>query len=78
MSDEELNLSDNEEYNLDGKLLKPLLVKCDIPRELKKRSYTLAFEALNKYSVEKDIADYVKTIFDEEFQPTWQCIVGKL
>ena len=70
-------LSDTEEFNLDGKLLKPVLVKCDIPRDLRKRAFVLAFEAMNKYSVERDISDYIKTVFDKEFQPTWQCVVGK-
>jgi Dynein light chain type 1 len=78
MSEQENAFSDTEEFDLDGKILKPVLVKCDIPKEIRRRSFILAFEAMNKFSVEKDISDYIKTIFDKEFLPTWQCVVGKL
>ena len=71
-------LSDEEEYDLDGKNIKPILMKCDLSKETRRKSFELAFEAMNKFSVERDISEYIKTIFDKEFNPTWQCIVGKL
>lgn len=78
MSDnqQEDNISDQEEFDLDGKILKPVIVKCDIPREMRKRGIELAFEAMSKFSIERDISDYIKTAFDKEFQPVWQCVVG--
>ena len=79
MADEEgIYLSDGEEYDLDGKNIKPILVRCDLNKETRKKSFELAFEAMNKYSVERDISDYIKTVFDKEFSPTWQCIVGMI
>jgi dynein light chain LC8-type len=69
-------LSDVGEYDLDGKMLKPTIVKCDIPIEMRDRAIELAFEAMNKYSVERDISDHIKTAFDKELQPVWQCVVG--
>jgi len=79
MSDQQVEyLSDQEEHDLDGKMLKPAIVKCDIPDEMRKKAIQLAFEAMNKYTVERDISDYIKTAFDNEFQPVWQCVVGKL
>lgn len=77
MADEEgIYLSDIDEYDLDGKNIKPILTRCDLNKEMRKKSFELAFEAMNKYSVERDISEYIKTVFDREFSPTWQCIVG--
>lgn len=78
MSDQQQDeyISDQEEFNLDGKMLKPLIVKCDIPKEMRKRGIKLAFEAMNKFTVERDISDYIKSAFDKEFQPVWQCVIG--
>ena len=78
MSDQKQDeyLSDQEEFDLDGKMLKPIIVKCDIPKEMRKKGIKLGFEAMNKFSVERDISDYIKTAFDKEFQPVWQCVVG--
>lgn len=70
--------SDLGEFDLDGKMLKPAIVKCDIPKEMRDRAIKLAFEAMNKFSVERDISDYIKTAFDKEFQPVWQCVVGMI
>ncbi len=64
-------------YNLDGKELQPKLVKQDITEDLKKKAYDLAFESISKYSVERDMANYIKSKFDEEYTPEWQCVVGK-
>lgn len=78
MAEEEgIYISDEEEYDLDGKSIKPILVRCDLDKQMRKKSFQLAFEALNKYSVERDISEFIKTIFDKEYSPTWQCIVGK-
>jgi dynein light chain LC8-type len=71
------HLEENKTYILDGKEIKPNLAKNDITEEMKARAYDLAFRSLEKYSVERDMADYVKSKFDEEFLPCWQCVVGK-
>lgn len=64
-------------YRLDGKDVKPMLLKSDFTDEMKIRAYDLAFESLEKFVVEKDMADYIKQVFDSDFEETWQCIVGK-
>jgi dynein light chain LC8-type len=64
-------------YDLNGETVTPTLHKLDIQEQMKKRAYDLAVESMQKFSVEKDIADNVKEKFDEEFLPSWQCIVGK-
>lgn len=65
-----------DEYSLNGKQITPSLIKHDIPEDLHKRAYEIAFNSLKKYTAERDIAEYVKKIFDQEFLPSWQCIVG--
>jgi dynein light chain LC8-type len=64
-------------YNLDGKEVQPKTVKHDIIEDLKKRAYDLAIESMSKYSVERDMADFIKLKFDEEFISEWHCVVGK-
>ena len=34
-------------------------------------------QAIDKYTVEKDIAAYVKREFDRRYSPTWHCVVGR-
>jgi len=34
-------------------------------------------QALEKFTVEKDIAAYIKKEFDKKHGPTWHCIVGR-
>lgn len=40
-------------------------------KEMIKQAFKTAKEALQKYSIEKDIATYIKYQFDELFQPYW-------
>ena len=69
-------LDDYDYYELDGKKLKPNIIKTDIDDNIKLRAFELAFISLNKYSVEKDISDYIKENLDKEFESSWQCVVG--
>ncbi len=68
---------DEKVFELDGKEIKPGVHKYDFTEEMKDRAFVLAFESLEKFMVEKDMADYIKQKFDEEYYPVWQCIVGK-
>jgi len=43
---------------------------------MRARAYDLAFESLKKFSVESDMADYIRNKFDQEFIPSWHCVVG--
>ncbi|TXT09110.1 hypothetical protein VHUM_02584 [Vanrija humicola] len=36
-----------------------------------------AVEALDKYTVEKDVAMHIKKEFDRLYNTTWHCVVGK-
>lgn len=37
----------------------------------------IAQEAMQKYNIEKDIAQHIKKTFDDRKGPTWHCIVGR-
>ena len=37
----------------------------------------IALQALEKYSVQRDIAKYIKQRFDELHGASWHCIVGR-
>lgn len=34
-------------------------------------------QALEKFTIEKDVAAYIKKDFDSKHSPTWHCIVGR-
>lgn len=36
----------------------------------------VATKAIETYSIEKDIACYIKKEFDRKHNPTWHCVVG--
>ena len=68
---------EKESFELDGKQVKPIPLKSDIPNIMKKRAYDLAIESMRKFSSEKDMSEYIKQNFDLEFLPCWQCVAGK-
>ena len=37
----------------------------------------LTAQAIDKYTIEKDIATFVKKEFDKKHTPTWHCVVGR-
>ena len=49
----------------------------DMTEEMIDYAQELAMKALKKFSIEKDIAKYIKNTFDTEFGQNWHCIVGK-
>ena len=45
--------------------------------EMQNQAVEVATEAMDKYSIEKDIAQYIKKEFDSKYGATWHCIVGR-
>ena len=64
-------------YEYNGKMIKPTLIKSDMDIEMRIRAYELAFESLSKYVAEKEMSEFIKANFDREFEPEWQCVIGK-
>jgi len=56
---------------------KAVIKNVDMSEEMQRASVEIALAALEKYTVEKDIAAEVKKEFDRKFGPTWHVVVGK-
>ncbi|VDK39317.1 unnamed protein product [Taenia asiatica] len=49
----------------------------DMPIEMQQHALACARDAMSEFCIEKDIAIYIKKKFDETYNPTWHCIVGR-
>ncbi|KAF2453524.1 dynein light chain type 1 [Lineolata rhizophorae] len=49
----------------------------DMNDDMQQESIDVATEAMSKYNIEKDIAQYIKKEFDSRKGATWHCIVGR-
>lgn len=45
--------------------------------EMQQEAVDVALAALQKFTVEKDIAAHVKKTMDTKYGPTWHAVVGK-
>lgn len=56
---------------------KAIIKNVDMSEEMQQDSVEIAAAALQKFSVEKDIAANIKKEFDRKHGPTWHVVVGK-
>jgi dynein light chain LC8-type len=56
---------------------KAVVKNIDMSDEMQQESIDIASAALEKYSIEKDIAAQIKKEFDRRHGPTWHVVVGK-
>lgn len=49
----------------------------DMPDDMQRKAIELALAALDRFELERDMAQYLKKEFDNRFQPSWHCIVGR-
>lgn len=49
----------------------------DMSEDMQRQAVEVAEEAMSKFQVEKDIAQYIKKEFDSRAGATWHCIVGR-
>mmetsp|Transcript_15739 Transcript_15739/g.14134 ORF Transcript_15739/g.14134 Transcript_15739/m.14134 type:complete len:92 (+) Transcript_15739:167-442(+) len=49
----------------------------DMSEEMQLGAVDVATVAMDKFSIEKDVAAYIKKEFDKKHNPTWHCIVGR-
>jgi dynein light chain LC8-type len=49
----------------------------DMPLHMQKAAVQSTSHAIKLYTTEKHIAESIKQDFDQLFQPTWHCIVGR-
>lgn len=58
-------------------LPKAVIKNVDMTDEMQQEAIDIAAGALEKYSIEKDIAAQIKKEFDRRYGPTWHVVVGK-
>jgi dynein light chain LC8-type len=56
---------------------KAIIKNVDMSEEMQQESVDVASSALEKYSIEKDIAAQIKKEFDKRHGATWHVVVGK-
>ena len=56
---------------------KAVIKSIDMEKPMEEKAIELAHEALEKFTMEKDMAEYLKREFDRLYQTTWHCVVGK-
>ena len=56
---------------------KAIIKNVDMSEEIQQESVDIASAALEKYTIEKDIAAHLKKEFDRRHGPTWHVVVGK-
>ncbi|CAH8469400.1 unnamed protein product [Heterobilharzia americana] len=57
--------------------MKAVVKSTDMPESAQQLAVDTAAIAMEKHSIEKDIASYIKKEFDKQYPGAWQCIVGK-
>uniref|UniRef100_A0A0K0EXE8 Dynein light chain n=1 Tax=Strongyloides venezuelensis TaxID=75913 RepID=A0A0K0EXE8_STRVS len=56
----------------------PTIISIDnMDNEMKDRIIDITDKALHDKNAESDVATYIKTFCDNEFGPTWHCIIGR-
>jgi len=56
---------------------KAVIKNVDMSEEMQQESVEITTAALEKYSIEKDIAAHIKKEFDRRHGPTWHVVAGK-
>lgn len=56
---------------------KAIIKNVDMSEELQQESVDITSAALEKFTIEKDIAAQIKKEFDRRHGPTWHVVVGK-
>lgn len=54
-----------------------IIKAADMPQDMQRKAINLALTALDRFELERDMAYFLKREFDERFQPSWHCIVGR-
>jgi dynein light chain LC8-type len=56
---------------------KAVIKNVDMVEEMQQQSIDIALAAVEKFTIEKDMASFVKREFDRKYGPTWHVVVGK-
>ncbi|VDM05258.1 unnamed protein product [Schistocephalus solidus] len=53
------------------------IYKRDMEDEMVRFAEDTVRAAMNRSTVEQDIASYIRRAFEDRYQPTWSCVAGK-
>ena len=59
-----------------GRNFKAVIKTTDMPEDMQQDAVDFAIQAMERYSVDKEIATAMKREFDKKYNPTWHCVVG--
>ncbi|KAI8052350.1 dynein light chain type 1-domain-containing protein [Syncephalis plumigaleata] len=54
-----------------------VLKNVDMSDDMQKVAIKITQQAMEQYTVEKDIAAHIKREFDKKYGTTWHCVVGR-
>ncbi|KAI9820145.1 MAG: Dynein light chain [Thelocarpon impressellum] len=57
--------------------LEAQIKSADMSEDMQQEAVDVATDAMTKFHIEKDIAQYIKKEFDSRKGATWHCIVGR-
>lgn len=60
-----------------GDLKRAVVKSADMAEEMQAEAVEVAAQGVERFSVEKDVAAFVKKEFDKRHGPTWHCVVGR-
>uniref|UniRef100_A0A060T294 Dynein light chain n=1 Tax=Blastobotrys adeninivorans TaxID=409370 RepID=A0A060T294_BLAAD len=67
----------SEKLEKDGGNLETTIKSVDMEQSMQEAVVELALQAVEKFTLEKDIAAMIKKDLDQRFGVTWHCIVGQ-
>lgn len=77
MTDAQATSTDTAPRENGGVGPKAVIKNVDMVEDMQQESIDVASAALDKYTIEKDIAAQIKKEFDRRHGPTWHVVVGK-
>ncbi|KAF2170125.1 hypothetical protein M409DRAFT_64481 [Zasmidium cellare ATCC 36951] len=66
-----------EKDDLKAEKLEAQIKSVDMSEDMQQEAVEVARESMEQFTVEKEIAHYIKKTFDERKGATWHCIVGR-
>lgn len=54
-----------------------IIKNVDMSEDMQSTALEVAQAALEKHTVERDVAAHIKKEFDRKFGPTWHCVCGR-
>ncbi|KAF5394436.1 Dynein light chain [Paragonimus heterotremus] len=54
----------------------PVIKNADMPDNMQQFAVQVCDNAMDRYSIEREIAGYVKKEMDKQYGSTWHCVVG--